>query len=171
MRPATKGFLFSLALLGACALAFGLWGCAPQGKERMSTGRVIAATNIPGWAGDTHYGEVRSAWLADFYARWKSDLFKQGVVKWEKRFDCNRFAGHFAAAAQIEYYIENFHSFTPGRAAAVGEVWYLVGGQEGRGHAIVRAYTERGPVYLEPQTGKEVHLTAEERRSIYFEKF
>ena len=171
MRPATKGFLLSLALLGACALAFGLWGCAPQGKEPMSTGRVIAASDLPGWKGDTHYGEVNSAWLREFYGRWKADLFKKGVVKWDKRFDCNRFASHFAADAQIAYFVENFHSYTKGQAAAIGEVWYLVGGQSGRAHAIVLAYTERGPIYIEPQTGKEVQLTAEERQSIYFARF
>lgn len=179
MRPATKGFLFSIALLGVCVLAFGLWGCAPQTGEPMSTGRIIAASELPGWKGDTAYGEVNSAWLKGFYIRWKADLFKKGVVKWEKRFDCNRFASHYVAEAQIAYYIENFHSFTPGRAAAVGEVWYLVGGHRAAtpstgppvAHAIVLAYTERGPVYIEPQTGKEVQLTVAERQSIYFSRF
>jgi hypothetical protein len=171
MRPATKGFLVSLTLLSACVLAFALWGCAPQSKEQMSTGRVIAAQDLPGWKGDTAYGEINSAWLKGFYIRWKADLFRKGVVKWEKRFDCNRFAAHFAAEAQIAYYIENFHSWTDGRAAAVGEIWYLVDGQKDRGHAIVLAYTERGPVYIEPQTGKEVTLTSAERESVYFMRF
>jgi hypothetical protein len=148
-----------------------LSACAPQPAEQMSTGTTIPAANLPGWKGDAVYGQVSSAWLKDFHARWKADLFSKGVVRWDGRFDCNRFAAHFAAAAQIEYYTQNFHSWTAGQAAAVGEVWYLIGGQKGRGHSIVLAYTERGPTYFEPQTGKEVALSAAEQQSIYLTRF
>ena len=125
---------------------------------------VMAAETLPGQKGDTHYAQVRHAWLADFYTRWRADLFRKGVVKWDARFDCNRFAGHFVSAAQVEYFIANFHSWTAGQALALGEFWYLPDGAPAR-HAVVIAFTDKGVVFIEPQTGQEMVLTTSERAS------
>lgn len=156
--------------LVAIIVLLALTACQPR-QERIATGKIVPTYDLPGFKGDQIYGQINSAWLADFHARWKSDLFDKGVVRWEQRFDCNRFAAHFAASAQIEYFTQNFHSWTTGQAAAVGEVWYLVGAQPGRAHAIVLAYTERGPVYFEPQTGAQITLSAAEKASVYYARF
>lgn len=142
-----------------------LTACGPSpAPERPDTGVVMEAETLPGQKGDTHYTQVRRAWLADFYARWRADLFRKGVVKWDARFDCNRFAGHYVSAAQVEYFIANFHSWTAGQALAVGEFWYLPDGASSR-HAVVIAFTDRGVVFIEPQTGQEMALTVSERAS------
>lgn len=44
MRPATKGFVVSLALVGACALAFCLWGCGPADRETKSPTKAPASS-------------------------------------------------------------------------------------------------------------------------------
>jgi len=160
---------FRWLLLAAIAGAFA--GCEKSPSAKIDTGKVYGAAELPpgSFKPDTTYGEVNSAWLAGFYERWRADIFEKGVTKWEGRFDCNKFAAAFCASAQLEYYRDNFHSWTPGQALAVAEVWYRP--DKGGAHAIVVAMTERGPVYVEPQTGKELALTESEKRSVYFQRF
>ncbi len=165
-----KGFITALLVVAICAWAFFVNACTPRPPDPVSTGVVIPSKDLPGIKGDTAYGQVNSAWLHGFYARWHHDLFEKGVTKWEERFDCNRFASHYQAAAQIEYYVDNFHSWTPGRALALAEVWYKPD-RSATGHAIVEAYTENGAVYIEPQTGRIFQLTAAEKASVYFRRF
>ncbi len=148
-----------------------LAGCTPRSNEPMSTGIVLPASALQGLKGDTHYGEIRAEWLREFYPKWKAELFKKGVVRWDARYDCNRFAGHLVSEVQIVYFVENFHSYTKGQAAAIGEVWYLKNGRADGAHAIVTAYTDRGQIYFEPQTGKELILSELEKRSIYYARF
>ena len=173
-------WISAVVAVACMVLIFGWTGCTQQqGKEPVSTGRVILAKDLPGVKADTEYGEINSSWLKPFYGRWKADLFSKGIVKWDGRFDCNRFASHYQAAAQIEYFIDNFHSYTPGKAAAIAEVWYFPGGYRVAtpstgpppAHAIVAAYTERGPIFIEPQTGRELALTPAEKASIYYTRF
>ena len=46
-----------------------LTACGPSpAPERPDTGVVMEAETLPGQKGDTHYTQVRRAWLADFYA-------------------------------------------------------------------------------------------------------
>lgn len=118
---------------------------------------------------DTSYAAVNSAWLRDFYTRWRADLHRKGVVKWDPKFDCNRFAASFAASAQIEYFTATFHARNAAEALAVGEIWY--DREAGGAHAIVIAHTERGPIFIEPQSGLELRLSSAEVASIYFKRF
>ena len=171
--------LLAFALL-ALAFALAASGCAKRESVRIDTGSTIPAAMVEprfsnqriggrAFTPDVSYSVVNSAWLAGFWEDWKADLFDKGVTKWEGRFDCNKFAASFCAAAQLEFYRDKFHSWTAGQALAVGEVWYYAAG---RGpHAIVAAITERGVVYIEPQTGKELRLTQAEESSIYFKRF
>jgi hypothetical protein len=103
-----KTFRFLALALLAGVLAFS--GCAKKGSEKIDTGKVYTAAEMPAGAfkPDTAYGQVNSAWLAGFYERWRADIFDKGVVKWEGRFDCNKFAASYCAAAQLEYYRDNF---------------------------------------------------------------
>lgn len=169
-------FLAAL-ILGA---AFFIGGCSKQSSSSpITTGKVIQAGEV--WQAvpqgpmpftpDLGYAVVNDAWLDGFYARFRSDLFAKDVTKWEGRFDCNKFAAYYCALAQAEFYRDTFHSWIPGQALAVGEVWYVPGWSPGKGHAIVVAVTDRGAVFIEPQTGKRVALTDAERSSIYFKRF
>lgn len=102
--------------------------------------------------GDASYGVVREAWVHEFYARFRSDLSRT-LVRWDERFDCNRFAALFAAQAQVEYLASTWHIKNAPKAAAIGEAWVYRGTVR---HALVWIATEKGERYFEPQTGKWV---------------
>lgn len=142
---------------------------------RFSTGRVIGPVEVlreaPGaLLGDRAYAQVNSAALPKLYAEFREQLFEQGIVKRDDSYTCKHFAALFAEMAQARYFRENVKSTMPAHALAIGSIWYVR--DDGRGpHAIVQALTERGRIYLEPQTGKEVALSAREEASAYFRFF
>ena len=117
-----------------------------------------------GWHGDDTYQPVDSRWLEARYKTWRADLFRKGVVKWDERFDCNRFAAHFKADINVAYFVSTFHSRNAAQSAAVGEVWYTrdLGGR----HAVLTVLTETGWRYFDPQDGHWTSLSAAEERSI-----
>ena len=120
--------------------------------------------------GDEAYAEVNSAWLARFYDDFRSELFRLGVVGWNERFDCNRFTEFYIGLAQARFYRESFHSATKARALAIGPYWYLR--ENGHGsHAVIQVLTERGRIFIDPQTGDEVSLTPRETSLAYFQFF
>lgn len=130
--------------------------------DRAAVGRTLPQASL----GDVLYAEVNSEWLAAFYRTYRAELSRMGVVKWSDRYDCRRFAGFFTELAQNHFFNQAFQSNIPAHTLALGPVWYQKA--DGKGHAIVVALTERGAVYLDPQNGQELHLTATERASIYF---
>jgi hypothetical protein len=183
-----KTLRFILAAL-AIGAALYVGGCAKKDAPPISTGSVLPAALVEVqfrayvgrdagvWAftPDSAYAIVSSGWLPGFYERFRADLFAKDVTGWEGRFDCNKFAAAFCAGAQVEFYRDNFQSRTPAQALAVGEVWYQPERRarpgDASGHAIVAAITERGVVFIEPQTGQEVRMTPGELASIYFKRF
>jgi hypothetical protein len=179
-----KNSRFILVSLGLALAGLFLPACSKKDSAKIDTGKELPAVLVepqfqayfPGqpvgqWAftPDTSYAVVNSAWLPAFYARWRADIFDKGVTKWDGRYDCNKFAASFCAAAQLEYYRDKFHSWDKGQALAVGEIWYRpdVGGA----HAIVAAVTERGVLFIEPQNGQEVKLSPKELAGIFFKRF
>lgn len=169
-----RAFILTLlAAFAACVLiaVFGVAGCSKTAPPAQSTARVLAAadvrTSLPGATlGDTAYAQVNSAWLAGYYAEFRAEIFRQGVVKWDDRFDCNHFASYYVALAQTKFYLANFQSRTSAQTLALGIFWYRPGAGIA-GHAIVAALTERGLVFVEPQTGGELALTPAERATVY----
>lgn len=153
-----------------------LAGCARR-EEALSTGQTVASLSLPTalkpyhWSGDAEYAVVRSTALPSIYGDFRSTLSDLGLVKWDARFDCNRFATLYIGVAQARYAVAAWHSSTKAQALALAEVWYLQGGDATRAHAIVLAHTERGPVFVEPQTGRELTLTPAEQRSIFLCKW
>lgn len=184
-----KTYRFIILAALAIGAAFYVGGCAKKDAAPISTGSVLPSSMVepqfmayfPGqkvgaWAftPDTAYAVVSSAWLPGYYQRFRADLHAKDVVGWEGRFDCNKFAAAFCAGAQLEFYRDNFHARTPAQALAVGEVWYQPerpGRGGAAGHAIVAAITERGVLFIEPQSGEEVRLTPGELASITFKRF
>lgn len=156
-RLALRGLLVQV-LVVACVVAVLLAnGCAKQ-ERPLATAKVlnrweVGAIMPSATLGDSSYAQVDSAALPALYEEFRAEIFRKGVTKWDDRFDCNHFAAYFAALAQTKFYLANFHSRTPAQSLAVGTYWY----QSAAGpHAIVVALTERGPVFIEPQTGGEL---------------
>lgn len=119
--------------------------------------------------GDELYAEVSSAWLRDFQRDYRAELFRLGVLRWDTRFDCQRFVQFYVGLAQARFFRVAFHTWQPAGALAIGPVWYLRA--DGTGHAIVQAVTERGTLFIDPQSGHEVELSAAERQGIFFQYF
>lgn len=146
-----------------------------KAKVRPSTGRVFTRADMrrqtsTNYFGDELYAEVDSAWLRDFYGDFRRELHRLGIVRWNERFDCNRFTDLFIGLAQARFYRESFHSDTPARALAMGPYWYVR--DDGRGtHAVVQVLTERGRIFIDPQSGEEVQLTRQENSLAYFQFF
>lgn len=179
----------SLAALGAALLALGGAGCATPanaarrapgfGSERAvggcATGRVFTQEEVRARTaslafGDNSYAEVNSAWLERFHTDFRTELFRQGIVRADERFDCNRYAEFFIGLAQVRFYREAFHSQLPAEALALAPYWYVRG--DGRGsHAVVQALTERGRLFIDPQTGAEVYLTPQEHATAFYRFF
>ena len=141
-------------ILAAVILAF---GCSKQ-ERPLATAKVLTRWEVgalmpSSTLGDTAYAQVDSAALPALYDEFRAEIFRKGVTKWDERFDCNHFASYYAALAQTKFYLANFHSRTTAQSLAVGTYWY----QSPRGpHAIIVALTERGAVFIEPQTGDEI---------------
>ncbi|MCR6655395.1 MAG: hypothetical protein NVV63_06135 [Opitutus sp.] len=145
------------------------------GKPITTTGRVLSREavreNVPGVImGDRAYAEVNSAWLREWYGTFRSELFRLGIVKWDDRFDCNRFADVYAGMAQAWFFRETFHSNIQAQALALGPFWYQRADGSG-GHAVIQVLTERGRVFIDPQTGREVELSVHERMSAFLQYF
>lgn len=172
--------LLAAALL---ALAAGsLSGCAsaaltarPGAGPTPVTGKVFTGAQLRAVApgaivGEDNYAEVNSAWLPEWYRLFREKLFKLGIVHWDARFDCNRIADFYSNLAQAFFSLEMFHSETRAQALALGPIWYVRA--DGKGpHAVIQALTERGRVFIDPQTGRELELQLVERQSAYVQLF
>lgn len=156
-----------------CLAVVCLSGCAKRNDPGLSSGRMLDAATVRtemagAFVGDAVYSQVNSAALAQLYADFREEIFRKGVIKWDERFDCNHFANYYVALAQTKFYLANFQSATPAQSLAVGTFWY----RSVRGpHAIVVALTERGTVFIEPQTGAEIALSKAEGDSAWLKVF
>ena len=142
-------------------------------KPKCSTGRFIAPEELRALGatvtGDTGYAQVNAAWLKSYYDKFRASLFREGVVKWDARFDCNHFASFYVALAQVKFFTENFHGGTKAQTLAIGECWFMQSPLAA--HAVVMAITDAGVVYIEPQTGLQLGLSTTQISSRYLVKF
>lgn len=148
---------------------------APAISDPMSTGRVITqselAIMLPGArTTDAVFAEVSSQWLKRFYPRFRKELSRAGVARWNDRFNCRQFTGFYVDLAQSSHTSACWDQLLPARPLALGEVWYQRDKDCGR-HAVVVALTERGRIFVEPQTGQELQLSQKELASIYLAVF
>lgn len=169
------GFRFhGVKMIKILTILLGLPLIAGASSVKLSTEKVLSTTDIvllaPGATiGDKSYAQVNSAALPAFYKAFRNDLHRKGVVRWDERFSCKHFAGLFVEMAQVQYFNEAWKTDGPA-ALAIGAVWYVR--DNGRGpHALVCALTERGRLYIEPQSGECVTLSEAEERSVYFRFF
>jgi len=142
----------------------------------LNTGRVLTCQEVieqvgfPVHTADDTYDQVTRAWLDVFYADYKETLFRQGVVHWEPTFDCDNFASFYVALANVRHFTATWGRSDAAQSLALAEYWYRPNGGTA-GHAIVLALTEYGQVFIEPQSGREIHLSADEQQTRYLVKF
>jgi hypothetical protein len=172
----TLALAILVLLFSGCASTPGpLRAASGELSPPITTGRVYSLQEvrdqIPSmFFGDDTYAEVNSRWLFTWYGEYRAQLARVGVVNWDTRFDCNRFVDFYTSLAQAYFYRETFHQANAARALAIGPLWYVREGGRAR-HAVVQALTERGRIFFDPQTGREVQLTPTERSSAYLQVF
>lgn len=81
--------------------------------------------------------------------------------------NCDNFASLFYAFAQICHAKSNREE----QGIAVGELFYFIGGDKTKGHAINIALTDKGIIAIEPQNGRIQELTKAEKESAWFVRF
>ncbi|HTL67264.1 MAG TPA: hypothetical protein VL200_06360 [Lacunisphaera sp.] len=175
-RAAAAAILLALGGLGGgCTNVPVDLAASPAGRVKPATGRILTGAEVGNLAPramlcEQYYAEVNSAWLDAWYQLFRRQLYDIGFVHWDERFDCNRFTDCYTNLAQAYFALENFQSRTPARALALGPFWYRPEHATSN-HAIVQAITERGRIFIDPQTGQEMHLTAGEERSAFWQMF
>lgn len=154
------------------ALVLFFVGCGKT-EQQLATGQVVAgpALPLPGFKGDTNYAVVQASALPALFDNFASVLSKQGLVKWDTRYDCNHFAALYVSLSQARFTVAAWHSTTPAQTLALAEFWYVPASAGGKGHAIVAAQTDQGLLFIEPQTGRTITLSDAERRSAYLVKW
>lgn len=138
------------------------------------TGKVFTAAEfqqaLGTWeiAADRTYAEVNADALSEFYDWYRSRLFDLGLARWDSRQDCDDFANLYADLIQLKFYLGQWGSvpIPDAEALAVARYWYrpTVGPE---GHAINAVLTQRGMLFIEPQNGRLLPLTSEERLTRY----
>lgn len=115
---------------------------------------------------DENFNLPKGEWIFNkFYPWFQGELARYGVAEWNKKFDCDDFAAFFRILAQICH--KKSKGSTDG--LAIGEIHYE---SEKLGpHAINAVLTEKGPIFIEPQTGEQLILTKYEENSIYRVRF
>ncbi len=163
--------LHAVAVASLVALILAVSACSRNDTASPAAGTVRAhELPLPGFIGDETYARVRLAAVPSMHDDFAATTHKQGMpARWDRKFDCNRFAALWIGLAQARYAAEQWHSSSAPQALALAEVWYSPdAAPAGVGHAIVAAVTDTGPLFIEPQNGAIVHLSATERASIYF---
>lgn len=167
-----KKLLHSFMITALLALPL---GCTKKDSSPLSAGTVVQNPSVDsklyGFVGDGPYAVVKADALPAYYDSFRKRLFDDGVVKWDERFDCNHFASYYVALAQTQYYLRNWGSTTPAQTLALAEVWYKPRWANGKGHAIVAAWSDQGLLFIEPQNGQRVTLNDAERASIFLCKW
>ena len=91
--------------------------------------------------------------LKTYHDTFWNHLFSEDITKWDVRANCAIFTEEYVGGLQRAYYRDHFHSSTPSWRLAVGEFWYLPNPADpSTAHSIVIAITNKGVVYLEPQS-------------------
>lgn len=126
--------------------------------------------------GDETYGIVKESEIAGLYHTFQQTMKTLGVSGRSKYFDCNHFAGLFIAVAQARYAASIENSIGDGNpnlpeTLAMAELWYKPDNAVDEGHAIVLIETDKGRIFLEPQTGEYLKLTQSELDSAYLCKW
>lgn len=115
---------------------------------------------------DKDYARPTSNYLlGKFYEFYRQLLTEHKLATLDARCDCDNFASTFYVFAQICH----TKSKRKEQGIAIGELFYFI--DNGGGHVINIAFTEKGIMLIEPQDGKEVQLTQTEIESAMLIRF
>lgn len=154
--------------IAATALAAGVLfftsSCSPKKESKpVYTGVTVQQTELSARLGYSLYADKYTSVVYEivdhdyllktyhdiFWAR----LFSEDITKWDERANCAVFTEEYVAGLQRAYYRDHFQSAAPARRLAVGELWYFPNPNDmSIAHSIVIAVTNRGVIYLEPQS-------------------
>lgn len=126
------------------------------------------------WKGmDADYLSPKKDWVAGdlYFKNFYSWLWANNLDKWKEHWDCDNFAFAFYTFAQVCHArsMDKLKKADRAQGLAIGVMCYKM--QTGGYHAINVVYTEGELCGFEPQNGKYVNLTQEERDSCYFVLF
>lgn len=112
------------------------------------------------------------AWLTGpFWSAFKARLWNENLDKWRVRWECRDFARAYACMAH-ECWALTTGVDSPSDALAVGEIWFLPDpNTPAQGHAICPAITDKGLIFIEPQTGLTYPVGSAQRASAFFLRF
>ena len=108
---------------------------------------------------------TRESWESDILPAFKSWMIKNKLWTWQSRHDCDDKSDCLKIYAQ-RCFVES-RMQTDAEGFAVWRCWYTT--RNGGGHAINRALTDEGFIYIEPQQAKIVKLTSKEEESKWLE--
>lgn len=117
---------------------------------------------------DSQYELPKADWLLGPFWLWlrKGVMLPLGLTDYEdSKWDCDDFSRFYAASAGICHK----RSAKRNSAIAVGEFWFRR--EDGVKHAICVAITDKGRIFIEPQTGEEVILSKQEIQSSWLVRF
>lgn len=116
---------------------------------------------------DATYATPTLAYLTGpFFRFFWNQRTNAGLMKWERKNDCDNFARAYAQCAA------DAHALTTAGTSeglAVGEFDHHKAGAGP--HAIIVAFTDAGQVFIEPQNGKQITLTPDEIASCFHVRF
>lgn len=97
--------------------------------------------------------------LKTYHDAFWNRLFSEDITKWDARANCAIFTEEYVGGLQRAYYRDHFHSSTPSWRLAVGEFWYLPNPNDATvAHSVVVAITNKGVIYLEPQSRDQLRI-------------
>ena len=114
---------------------------------------------------DRDYNLPTSRWLSQkFYPFFNSELNRYNIFKWRETWDCDDFATMFRILAQVCH--NNSGAKNKAQGIAVAEIGYTRE-FDNQLHAINCVFTEKGPLFIEPQTCQVIIFSKKEYDSIY----
>jgi hypothetical protein len=163
--------VFAIVLL-FCVLL--VTGCGPTQKYHIETSALSDKSNTEQtienftkhfvYISSPYYQVVSKDWLLNCEDDFQKELYHTGVSDGGIRFNCVSFTEFFMGWSNALLYKDLWNSNSPAWKPAIFEVWYVQ--DNGLGHSIILAITDKGPCFFEPQTGKEITLTANELSNI-----
>ncbi len=141
-------------------------------RGAMSARTQVLESADPQWS-SRNYAEINYEWLPSFNEKFREHLFKEGIpvgtkMAWSEQFNCVGFTDLYIGLARIELFQQAFHVENQKELGlpAILAVWYQPDDSD-TGHSIVAIVTNKGLIFIEPQTGKILQLSQSELNSVW----
>jgi len=122
------------------------------------------------YASDANYSIPTKNWVVrNFKKYFKNKMHSDktlGMI-WKDKHDCDNFATAY------RMYMQSLHSIQEGESGqsiAVAEIWFMQ--DNGGAHAINMVIVDNyEPLFIEPQTGNQIRLSNQEKKSTWFVRY